>query len=164
MPEARGYSQIQILLHWSIAALVLFQLAVNEGMQRAFNHRLGGSAMDDATGAVIHMVAGIAVLALAIVRLSIRLVRGAPLAHDDKHPILNWLGYATHILLYGFIFLMPLTGAIAWFFGVELSAELHEIGRLILVPAIAFHVLGALAEHFVFRNDSLKRMLKATAD
>ena len=78
--------------------------------------------------------------------------------------VLRWLGLATHLLLYGFIFLMPLTGAAAWFLGLEFSAELHEIGRLILVPAIGFHVIGALAEHFVFRNDTLMRMLRATGD
>ena len=64
------------------------------------------------------------------------------------------------VLLYGFIFLMPITGALAWFAGIEVSAELHELGRLVLIPAIGFHVLGALAEHFVFRNNSLSRMLK----
>ena len=55
---------------------------------------------------------------------------------------------------------MPLTGALAWFFGIELSATLHETGRLLLIPTIGFHVLGGLAEHFVFRNDSLVRMLR----
>jgi cytochrome b561 len=104
------------------------------------------------------------VLVLAAIRLTIRIIRGAPAPYKDTPVILSWLGHATHVLLYGFIFLMPLTGAIAWFFGIELAAEAHEIGRLILVPAIGFHVLGALAEHFVFRNDTLKRMLRATAD
>jgi len=51
------------------------------------------------------------------------------------------------------------TGLVAWFGGVELSAELHELGRLVLIPAIGLHALGGLAEHFVFRNDSLRRML-----
>lgn len=56
---------------------------------------------------------------------------------------------------------MPLTGALAWFTGLELSAEIHELGRLILIPLIAVHALAALAEHFVFRTNALRRMLKA---
>lgn len=164
MPKPRGYSRIQIILHWTIAALVIFQLFVNEGMQHAFSDRLDGEAIDEMGGALLHMIVGIAVLVLAVIRVTIRSIRGAPAAHDDTPAVLNWLGHATHILLYGFIFFMPLTGAIAWFFGIEFSAEAHEIGRLVLVPAIGFHVIGALAEHFVFRNDTLRRMLSSTAE
>ena len=163
MPQPRGYSRIQIVLHWTIAALVIFQLFVNEAMQRAFADRLDGQ-IENQNGALLHMVVGLAVLLLAIFRLVLRLLRGAPAPYKDTPAILRWLGHATHILLYGFIFLMPLTGATAWFLGLEFAAELHEIGRLILVPAIGLHVVGALVEHFVFRNDTLMRMLRATAD
>lgn len=164
MPQPRGYSRIQIALHWVIAALVIFQLFVNEAMQHAFADRLDGKQVEDENGALLHMAVGVTVLVLAATRLAIRLWRGAPPPHKDTPVVLRWLGLATHILLYGFIFLMPLTGATAWFLGLEFAAELHEIGRLILVPAIGFHVIGALAEHFVFRNDTLMRMLRATVD
>jgi cytochrome b561 len=164
MPQPKGYSTIQIVLHWTIAALVIFQLFVNEAMQRSFSDRLDSGHIDDMGGALLHMSVGITILVLAAIRLAIRARRGTPAPYEGTPAILNWLGHATHVLLYGFIFFMPLTGVIAWFFGIEFSAELHEIGRLILVPAIGFHVIGALAEHFVFRNDTLKRMLRATAD
>jgi cytochrome b561 len=164
MPQPKGYSTIQIVLHWTIAALVIFQLFVNEAMQHAFADRLDGGRMDEMGGALLHISVGVAILVLAAVRLVVRVVRGTPEPYQDTPALLNWLGHATHVLLYGFIFFMPLTGAVAWFLGIEFSAELHEIGRLILVPAIGFHVVGALAEHFVFRNDTLKRMLRATAD
>jgi cytochrome b561 len=164
MPQPRGYSRIQIILHWTIAALVIFQLFVNEDMQHAFSDRLDGEHIDDFGGAVLHIAVGLTVLILAAIRLAIRAIRGAPAAHGDTPAILNWLGHATHFLLYGFIFAMPLTGGIAWFLGIEFAAELHELGRLILVPAIGLHVIGALAEHFVFRNDTLMRMFRATAD
>jgi cytochrome b561 len=164
MPQPKGYSTIQIMLHWTIAALVIFQLFVNEAMQHAFSDRLDGERIEEMAGALLHISVGVAVLVLAALRLVIRTIRGVPPPHDDAAAILRWLGAATHLLLYGFIFAMPLTGAVAWFLGIELAAELHEMGRLILVPAIGLHVVGALAEHFVFRNDTLKRMLRATAD
>lgn len=163
MPQPRGYSRIQIVLHWTIAALVIFQLFVNEAMQSAFADRLAGQ-IGDQSGALLHMAVGLTVLLLAAFRLAIRALRGAPAADKDTPAVLRWLGHATHILLYGFIFAMPLTGATAWFLGLEFAAELHEIGRLVLVPAIGFHIIGALVEHFVFRNDTLMRMLRATAD
>lgn len=155
-----GYSLLQIILHWAIAALVLVQLLLNEPMQEAFDDRLDGEVSDAMVGAVVHVVVGLAVLGLAVVRVAVRLTRGAPPAHEDKPAIINWIGFATHSLLYLFIFAMPITGAVAWFGGVELSAILHEVGRLILVPLIGMHVLGALAEHFVFHNDGLIRMFR----
>lgn len=164
MPQPKGYSPIQVTLHWTIAALVIFQLLVNEAMQHAFADRLDGERIEEMGGALLHMGVGISVLVLAVLRLAIRIIRGVPPPHDDAPRVLGWLGLATHILLYGFIFAMPLTGAIAWFFGIEASAELHELGRLILIPAIGLHVLGALVEHFVFRNDTLKRMLRPRTD
>ena len=164
MPQPKGYSTIQIVLHWTIAALVIFQLFVNEAMQHAFADQLRGERIEEMGGALLHIAVGLTVLVLAAIRLTIRLMRGAPGSFAGTPVILNFLGHTTHVLLYGFIFAMPLTGAIAWFFRMELAAEMHEIGRLILVPAIGFHIIGALAEHFVFRNDTLKRMLRATAD
>lgn len=164
MAPPKGYSSIQITLHWTIAALIIFQLFVNEGMQHAFSDRLDGGGLAGISGALIHIVVGLAILVLATIRLVIRTLRGAPVAHSDTPVVLNWLGRATHMLLYGFIFAMPLTGAIAWFFGIEFAAELHELGRLVIIPAIGFHAIGALAEHFVFRNDTLRRMLRSTAN
>lgn len=154
-----GYSNVQIALHWTIAALVIFQLFVNTGMQDAFDDRLDQGSTDEMGAAILHIAVGVTVLVLAVVRVFVRLTRGVPPAHEDNPAIINWIGYATHFLLYGFILFMPLTGAIAWFSGVELSAQLHELGRLVLVPAICLHALGGLTEHFVFRNNSLRRML-----
>lgn len=164
MPQPKTYSRLQIVLHWTVAALIIFQLFVNEGMQHAFSERLDGENTEEVVGAIVHIGVGMTILVLATVRLIIRMIRGVPQAHPDTPAILRWLGVAVHVLLYGFIFVMPLTGALAWFFGLEGAAELHEIGRLILIPAIGLHILGALGEHFVFRNDTLRRMLRASAN
>jgi cytochrome b561 len=163
MPDAapKGYSTAQIVLHWTIAALVVFQLLFHDAVERAFDDRMDGDPVETMGGALVHVGVGVTILILAVIRLAIRLRRGAPPPHDDKPAIINWIGYATHFLLYAFIFAMPLTGALAWFGGIEASAEIHELGRLILMPMIGLHVLGALAEHFVFRNDTLMRMLRS---
>jgi len=157
----KGYSVLQIALHWTIAALVVFQLAVNEGMQDAFKDRADGRSGDAEVEAVLHITVGLTIFALALLRFAVRLRRGAPEPHATNPRLVNLVGHAAHLLLYAFLFAMPLTGAVAWFTGLELSAELHELGRLILIPLIAAHALGALAEHFVFRTNSLVRMLKA---
>jgi cytochrome b561 len=157
----QGYSLLQIVLHWTIAALVVFQLLVNEDMQDAFKQRSDSGPFEGQTGALLHIVVGLTIFTLAGLRLAVRFWRGVPEPHSSNPPLINFVGHAAHVLLYAFLFAMPLTGATAWFTGLEFSAELHELGRLVLIPLIALHALGALAEHFVFRTNSLIRMLKS---
>jgi len=160
MGSPHSYSRLQIALHWTIAALVAFQLLVNEGMSEAWDAREDGEPVGGYLAwAWLHIAVGVTVLVLAIIRVAIRLKRGAPPVHRDKPAPLIWLAYLTHLALYAAILAMPLTGALAWFGGIEDSADLHELGRTLLLPLIALHVAGALGEHFVFRNDTLMRML-----
>lgn len=161
MSSPLGYSRMQIVLHWTIAALILVQLTVNSDMQKAFAERLSGTALPQNAGAWFHAVIGTAVLILAILRLGIRHFHGVPLAPEGNHPLLNLLGHATHLLLYGFLFFMPISGAIAWFGGVETAGVLHELGRFILVPAILLHIGGAVVEELVLGNRIFRRMIRA---
>ena len=159
MPAPRDYSRMQVTLHWVIAALIVVQLTVNADMQQAFAQRLALAAPPDNFGAWFHAILGIAVLLLAIFRLTLRRVRGVPAPDRGVHPWLTFLGHSTHMLLYGFLFIMPISGVLAWFFGLESAAVVHELGRLILIPAIFLHVGGALFEELALRNPVLKRML-----
>jgi cytochrome b561 len=154
----KGYSRLQIVLHWTIAGLVIFQLLVNGGMQDAFDDRMDGDTIEDFGWALLHIAVGIAILLLAVLRVIVRLRRGVP-PPESHNALINLMASAAHFALYGFIFLMPITGAIAWFGGSDLSAEAHEWGRLLLIPLILLHAAGAFMEHFVFRNASLRRML-----
>lgn len=157
------YSRTQIALHWIIAVLVIAQFAVNAAVRVAFGDRLGGGGPPPDAGALFHIVSGLAILGLTVLRLAIRLARGAPAPDADIPPLVAAVAKVAHAALYGFLLAMPLTGAIAWFTASAAFGTLHEIGRLLLVPLIAGHAFGALAEHFVLRNDTLRRMLRATA-
>lgn len=156
------YSRLQIALHWTIAVLIVIQLVYNEPMQRAFGDRVAGDGLALGGGALVHMVLGSTVLVLAVIRLFVRARRGVPAPHAANPLLVTWAGHATHLALYVMIFAMPLTGLAAWFFGSEAAATYHEIGRLVIIVLIGLHILGALAEHFVFRNDAILRMLGAS--
>lgn len=160
MPAPRDYSNLQIFLHWVIAVLIVVQLTVNTDMQQAFAQRLAGTRLPENFGAAFHAAMGLLVLALAMLRLAIRHGRGVPAAPKGNFPIVNLMGHATHMLLYGFLFFMPVTGALAWFTGIELAGVLHELGRLILIPAILLHVGGAIVEEVALGHPVLKRMLR----
>lgn len=160
MAHKSTYSTAQITIHWVTAGLVLFQFFVNDGASDVFKARLDGEVETDGIGgALVHVTVGLTILALAITRTILRFTRGVPPHHADTPAILTLIAKATHFLLYLFIFGMPITGAIAWFGGIELSGDMHELGRYILLPLIVLHAAGAVFEHFVFRNDSLMRML-----
>ena len=160
MPVPRRYSRLQIALHWIIAALILVQLTINSDMQQAFAQRIAGGPLPSDFGAWFHAGMGILALALALLRLLVRTKRGVPSPPKGVHPVLNALSHGTHVLLYGFLFFMPVTGALAWLAGIELAAVLHELGRLILIPAILLHIGGAVVEEVVLDNRVLRRITR----
>lgn len=89
-----GYNSTQIVLHWLIAALLIFQIVMGEQIvpaYRAFRKGMEASA-DDLLNADIHVYVGVAVLVLAILRLAIRFGRGAPAERRRKEPFSGaWL-------------------------------------------------------------------------
>jgi cytochrome b561 len=160
MAAPRDYSRMQVFLHWAIAVLIVVQLTINADMQQAFAQRLTMGTVPENFGAWFHAVVGILVLVLAIVRLVLRGIRGVPDPDRGIHPLLQFLGHSVHLLLYGFLFIMPISGALAWLFGIETAGVIHELGRLILIPAIFLHIGGAIFEELALRNPVLKRMLE----
>lgn len=156
-----SYSKTQIGLHWSIAALILVQFLVPDGMQhvwRAFRRGLEVSP-NDLPLAYMHVVIGLTVLVLAAWRLWLRTTRGVPPVSGMEHPALRLLAKATHFVIYALIFIVPLSGAAAWFLGVPGAAQVHVLGQNILLYVVLLHTAGALVQHFVFKTDVLRRML-----
>ncbi len=78
--QAYGYRGIQIGLHWLIAVLVLVQLVFGESMTAYVDAVGEGRPLTslEATLGSVHYWVGMAVLALVIVRLGVRLYYGAP--------------------------------------------------------------------------------------
>lgn len=156
-----SYSKTQIWLHWSIAVLILVQFLVPDGMQhvwRAFRRGLEVSP-GDVPLAYMHVVIGLTVLVLATWRLWLRTTRGVPPISGMEHPALRLLARATHFVIYALIFIVPLSGAAAWFLGVPAAAQVHVLGQNVLLYVVLLHTSGALIQHFVLKTDTLRRML-----
>jgi cytochrome b561 len=158
----QGYSTMQIVLHWLIAALVIFQVVFGENIAAAWRALRRGAEVnpDDAFNAQIHVYLGIAVLVLALWRLALRLRWGAPEAPAGESAIQRWIARATHVVLYLVIFGMPVSGGVAWYLGVGAAAEVHELAKPVIVVFVALHAAGALWQHFVGRTGVLVRMLR----
>lgn len=152
------YSKTQIALHWVIMLLVLFQILAHDEIERLWTGRMDGTLPNVATPNV-HVAVGFLILALVVWRLVLRLRRGVPPLPATEHPALKLVASGTHILFYVLLIGMPLSGAGAWILGLGPAAQAHSIAEKVLIALIALHVLAALAQHFWFKTDVLKRML-----
>ncbi len=157
---AGGYSSLQILLHWVIAALVFFQLIFGESMSAAGDAAREGTPLDatDAALASAHYWVGIAILALVALRLAVRLVGGAPHPQTSGTRLFDILAHATHWLFYVLLVAMPVSGLLAVYVSPEIG-EIHELGKPAFILLIALHVLGALYHQFIVKDGTIRRML-----
>lgn len=170
-----GYGLVAILLHWSMAVLILFLLGLGLYMVRIpvslEKLKLFGS----------HKEIGILVLEIGILRLIWRLYNVLPQL-PTKMPLLEKIAArSAHLFFYGFIIALPLTGWLMTsaaglpvsFFGLfllpdlvnpnpELMATLivvHKWLAYCLIGLIALHTSAALKHHFINKDDVLKRMI-----
>lgn len=168
------YSRIAIFLHWAIAALLAFQIAV-------------GWALEDlgARGFALfqlHKSIGISILLLTLARIAVRYWKPRPAPAER-----GWQGAlakAVHAGLYLFMLGAPLTG---WalvstakvkvptlIFGTiplphlplpmgahELAEGGHSLIVWIGIALFALHVAGALRHHFLMGDGLLWRMIPA---
>jgi cytochrome b561 len=102
----------------------------------------------------------------------------------ETRPWERALAKLSHLLLYGLIFALPVSGwlmssaknfPVSWFKLVQLPdlvapdeqlfqqmRDLHHVLFAVLVVVALLHVAGALKHHFIDRNDVLRRMLPFT--
>ena len=161
-----GYTTAQIILHWVIAALFVFQLVFGEDIVSAYRaYRQGATPTDAAIfDANIHVYVGLTVLVLAAIRLILRFRYGAPPAPAGESNVQKAIAHTAHAVLYLAIFGMPISGAIAWFGGIPEAGEVHELAKPVLIAVVAIHAAGALWQHFVAKTDVLTRMVKPRSD
>jgi cytochrome b561 len=177
-PTARSrYSSTAIAFHWTIAVLMIGNLA------GGLLHESFGEA---AEGAIIglHKAIGVLVLVLSLARLAWRLGhRPPPLAATLKRWEIG-LAHAVHWTFYVLMIALPLSGWLMvsagqrkWpisFFGMfdvpflpvnqdkaigGLMHEAHEILGFFTIALIILHVLAAIKHHVFDGDNSVERML-----
>ncbi|MGV6812709.1 MAG: cytochrome b [Brevirhabdus sp.] len=164
MAHPTGYSRTQIMLHWLMAALITLQFILHEPIAQAWEAFEQGREVAFNPLIAQHVFGGLLVLLLVVWRLSIRLRRGAPPPPEQEHPVLKMAAHGTHWLLYALMFLMPVSGAAAWFGAVQAAAEAHEVMKFVLLLLVALHVAGALMHRFVLKTAVMQRMVRAQSD
>lgn len=172
-PSRYGY--VNIGLHWVMALLIVGMLILGLYMSDL------PVSLEKLSLFGWHKSFGILILMLVIIRILWRFVNITP-AYADNIP--GWqklAAHGMHYALYGFMFLMPLTGWLmssaagvtVSFFGLFTLPNLvqanptlqgylfqvHSTSAFVLIGLICLHVLAALKHHFWDKDDILKRML-----
>lgn len=157
----KGYSSAQIALHWVIALLIAGQFLFNEPISDAFRSLMRGSEPPFSWGVWAHIAGGVTILLLAVWRVALRRSRGAPPPPEGEHSLLGRLATLGHMALYVLILGLPVGGLVAWFGGVGLAGEAHEVLSNVLLFVVAVHVLAALWHQFWLKDNLLARMMRA---
>lgn len=157
--QVTGYSRVQIRLHWVIAALVVIQFLGHDAIVEVSDLIAKGQTVDNIPVlARAHILIGGLTLALAIWRVVLRINRGAPELPKEESAALQMIAKITHFVLYGAIFIMPLSGMGAWFGKQEFAANVHTTFKFVFLLFIALHIVGALYQQFILKTGLMDRM------
>ncbi len=162
------------LFHWGMAALMLAMLTAGLLMVQSLEPW-------QLNVVNLHKAFGLLALLLVSLRLVNRLRQQLPALPDSLPTIQKAIARASHYLLYGLMFAMPLSGyAMQYFAGrpvevfgwfrlpaalevniglYSLFREMHGILALALVALIMLHIAGALHHHVIRKDKVLKSML-----
>ena len=169
----QGFSPLQRLLHWLMAACVLAMLFIGVGMVSTVMPKY-------LTLVSIHRPLGIAILLLALSRLALRLRYGAPPLPPDLPEPMKLAAQSSHYFLYALMIGMPLIGLgmisaaaypVALFGGWHLPAILPQSDNLhtllwdahfylafAFFALILLHVAAALFHALVRRDGVFETM------
>lgn len=171
-----GYGLLSIAIHWISAVLILFLFGLGIYM-------VDLSYYDDwyHKGPELHISLGLVVLLLMLVRVIWRIANPMP---EELHAnrTQNLAATLVKLGLYTLVFIVLISGYLittaegqaASMFNlikfpvltelssqnVDLAGAVHEYLAWGIVILVVFHVAGALAHHFIFRDRTLMRMLK----
>lgn len=161
MSQPAGYSRAQIRLHWIVAGLIAAQYLFAEPIEEAARAAQDGIATGFDPVVMSHVVGGVLVMVFALWRLALRARRGVPALPQEESALMKTVAHITHYALYGLMILMPVSGALAWFGGVDVASDAHNTLKGPLLGLIALHVVGALVHQFVLKTNLMARMKHA---
>ena len=172
--NSKNYHPASILLHWLVFILVIAAFIAIE-LKGQFPK--GSDARELCKS--IHGLFGQLIFLAMVLRLVIRIKYGAP-APSNPRPIVVSLAKVMHWLLYALLLISPVFGILYFqyagkeinFFGLvwpqfvtpnqetkKFVEGIHEFMGNTLYYLIAIHALAGLWQHYVLKDDTLRRML-----
>lgn len=158
-----AYTRLQIGLHWLVAVLVLAQYASSGAIVRTHGLHLIGWRPNptDLLLHTLHNRVGLAIVALMLGRLALRLWVGAPAPEGASAGLAGRLAQGVHFAFYAVLITEGVTGAVASYFWWPISTA-HVLLFKLLLALVAVHVGAALWHQFVRKDAVMRRIgLKA---
>ena len=174
--SVRDYGTVAPTLHWCTVVLVALAWAL--GTFDDVLPKVGPRA----SGLFVHILAGLAIVALLAARVVWRMIDKPPSPEPGRLGV--WphrLAMLAHLALYALLLAVPVVGIVLQFargeplplFGLMDIAspwpgdrafarsvkEVHEVLAHALVIIAALHALAAMMHHWIFRDRTLVRML-----
>lgn len=157
MKERDSYTAVQITLHWAIAILVILAWFTSGGMGDNLRAKIEGTFT---AGAPLHVILGLSVLALMIVRLIVRWMSGAPGPVAGTTETLAKARHWGHLALFLLLILVPIGGMATWGGEIREAGGVHAtFGNLLLLVA-GGHAAVALWHHYAKQDGTLRRMMR----
>lgn len=156
MPKT--YARAHVILHWVTLLLILQQFVFHDAISEAFRAVLRGQDIVPSPVIAAHVFGGFLVFVFALTRITLRYSHGVP--PEAEAPAAQKLAArAVHLGLYAVLIAMPVSGAVAWFQGVEAAGEAHDVMKVLLLVLVALHVAGSLWHQFGMKDGLMRRML-----
>ena len=156
MAHPEKFSKPQIVLHWLMFLLFFVSFFSHEAIKDSYIAFVREGVTDIGIGTRVHVIVGIAILALAVVRIVMRFTRPAPAEMGSGAQAL--LAKAVKLGLYVVMITIPLSGIAVWFGGIRDAGEVHEVMFTLGLGLLGLHILGALVHQFVFKDNLMARM------
>ncbi|BBP99692.1 cytochrome b [Burkholderia sp. SFA1] len=121
------FSPLQRALHWIMAICILAMLFIGVGMVSTVRP-------DYLTLVSIHKPLGIAILVLALIRLAVRITRGAPPLPADMPEPMKLAAILSHLAFYALMIALPLLG-----YGMLSAADYPVVVFGVRVPSLLPH-------------------------
>lgn len=161
MAQPKGYSRVQIILHWVAAALIVLQFVLHEGISDAYDVATQTGVYAFSAPVIGHIAGGALILLLACWRLILRNDRGTPPPPAGEPEMFRKAGHFAHMALYALIIGLPVTGALAWGGRMEAAGEAHEVMKNLLILLVLAHIGAVVVHQRIWKTGLLKRMMRA---
>jgi cytochrome b561 len=126
-PIHTRFSPLQRALHWIMAVCILSMLFIGVGMVSTVKP-------DYLKLVSIHKPLGVAILVLALIRVVVRLVRGAPPLPADMPAPMKLAAYLSHLAFYALMIALPLLG-----YGMLSAADYPVVVFGVRLPSLLPH-------------------------
>lgn len=187
--RSRGrYTPVGVTFHWTMAAIVLFQLGSGWWMQR---YLVGAEKL---AAYALHSEVGLTLLLLGLMRLLWRTIVPGPVNDADKPGVSTKIAHITHGVFYALFTVLPLSGWAMWsairpaeplylaglvpvppmpfhdlsrawqYHVLDLAMQVHVGGVVLLSLLVPAHALAAIKHHLVDQDDVFEGMLPELSD